>query len=84
MRTDTERLDALERLGNGLGVIHNDAEHWAVSCDGMQNLPSEDFDSPWDTQTSFLVEKGKWKPTIREAIDAFLDEEDAGKAGESR
>jgi hypothetical protein len=73
MRTDTERLDALAEL-SGVGLIHNDMKHWAVSGDGFQNLPGENFDEPFDCQTAFMIEKEKWKPTIREAIDAYLDE----------
>jgi hypothetical protein len=42
---------------------------------GIQNVP-DDEDGPQDISTSFWVEAKDWKPTIREAIDAYLDAAD--------
>lgn len=76
MRTDTERLNALEELverGACPGIINDDNGHWAVAGDGVQNVPWGD--GPVDISTSFFVEAGRWKNTIREAIDDFLDDD---------
>lgn len=76
MRTDSERLDALEALvNNGAcpGLINDDAGRWAVSCDGVQNLPNND--SPIDIHTTFFIDATRWRETIREAIDSYLDED---------
>jgi hypothetical protein len=68
--TDTERLDWLEKQQSS-ALVSDDARHWAVSTSGMQNVPT---DPPQDIQTTFFVEKGEWRPTIREAIDAAIAE----------
>lgn len=70
MGTDTERLDWLERQF-GCGLVHDDNEHWAVAAIGMQSVA--EGDEPEDLETSFFVEKDKFKPTIREAIDAAME-----------
>lgn len=78
MATDTERIDWLEqhaREGGCPALLNDDNGHWAVSGDGTQNLPSGD--QPEDIWTSFVVEAGKWYPSIREAIDAFIAEDEA-------
>ncbi len=77
--TDTERLDWLEQK-QGFGLISDDFGHWAVSGDGMQNIPAEwtnDNPDPGDIDTSFFVVKEKWCKTIREAIDVAIDLEKA-------
>lgn len=71
MKTIEELIDALERTGEGCGLISDDAGHWAVSTSGMQCIP---IDPPEDVSTSFFVEAAEWKPTIREALQAFYDE----------
>lgn len=72
MRSDTDRLDWLEKR-EGFGLISDDAGRWAVSGTGTQNVPDKDVAT--DIATSFFVEKSEWKPTIREAIDAAMDDE---------
>lgn len=74
LRSDAELLDALEQAahrGSCPGVINDDAGRWAVSEDGMQNVP--DNDVPIDISTTFFVEADQWRPSIREAIRAWLD-----------
>ncbi len=68
--TDTERLDWLEKEGNGCAVIHDDNSHWAVAFDGMQNVIRGD--EPGDLDTHFFIDADKFRPTIREAIDAAI------------
>lgn len=71
MLTDTERLNWLEKQ-YGCGLINDDFGHWAVSFDGMQNVPKK---TPADIQTTFFVEKKQWKKTVRAAIDAAIKTE---------
>jgi hypothetical protein len=73
LRTDKELLDGLEALvnrGDCPGIINDDNGHWAVSGSGVQNVPMGD--DPVDIGTEFFVEAKDWKPTIREAIEAYL------------
>jgi hypothetical protein len=76
--SDTARLDAMEELvNNGCcpGIINDDAGRWAVTGDGMQNVPCND--NAIDINTTFFVEADKWRDSIREAIDDYLkDDED--------
>ena len=69
--TDTELLSWLEKQ-SGVALINDDAGRWAVSFDGMQNIP--DNDKATFISTSFFIEANQWKPTIREAIEAANDE----------
>jgi len=69
--TDTERLDWLEK-NQGAALVSDDDTHWCVSFTGIQNLPEE---TPADITTTFVVDKDEWKPSIREAIDAAIKEE---------
>jgi hypothetical protein len=68
MITDTERLDWLEKA-EGFALISDDAGHWAVVSEGVQNLPDK---HPADINTVFLIKKKEWRPTVREAIDAAI------------
>ncbi len=87
MRTDTELLDGLESLVNrgdcpgiipqakGLfkvpGLVNDDNGHWAVSASGIQRVCCGE--DPVDVETTFFIEAKYWRPTIREAIEAYLD-----------
>ena len=73
--TDKERLDWLEQIvseGVCPGLINDDNGHWALVFDGMQNVPTGD--APEDISTSFFIEAHQWRDTVREAIDAALEE----------
>lgn len=73
--TDTERLDWLENItkdGACPGLIFDDNGHWAVAFDGSQNVP--EGEGPQDIATSFWIEAAAWRPTIREAIDAAMQQ----------
>jgi len=70
--TDTELLDFLEakaKEGWCPCLLNDDAGHWAVVGDGVQNVP---LDAPDDIATTFWVEKHQWKNTVREALEAFV------------
>ncbi len=69
--TDTERLNWLEQQ-EGAGLVSDDAGHWAVVFDGMQNVP---INPPQDIDTAFSIEKDQWCKTIREAINKAIAEE---------
>lgn len=74
-RTDSELLDGLEKLvsiGDCPGIINDDKGHWAVSATGMQTIQAGP--GPDDVQTVFYIEAARWKATIREAIEAYLNE----------
>lgn len=72
--TDTELLDFLESEGNGIAVVHDDAEHWCVAADGFQQVV---FNGPGNFPTSFMVPGEKFgRKTIREAIAAYIDDPD--------
>jgi len=78
MRTDSELLDALDKAaaeGACPGLVNDDAGRWAVSETGMQNVPLDD--EPSDIQTAFFVKADEWKNSVREALNAWLDERDA-------
>jgi hypothetical protein len=64
--TDKERLDWLEKQPGG-AVISDDNEHWAFASDGWQNVPAGKKTT--DIQTTFFIEKKRWKKDIRTAID---------------
>lgn len=70
--TDTERLNWLTRNGDGAALINDDAGRWTLCYDGHQNVPSGD--GPIDISTVHWIEKGDWHDTIREAIDARIEE----------
>jgi len=77
METDTDRLNWLAQTGNGVGLVHNDNAHWAVCFTGVQPVPG---DEPEDMVTSYFVEESQWKPTVREAIDYAIQQEQAEEA----
>ena len=68
MTIDTERLNWLEKQ-DGYVLISDDNGKWAISGEGMQDIPD---DPPEDMWMDFFVEKHAWKPTIREAIDEAM------------
>ena len=68
---DTQRIDWLEKEF-GCGLVNDDNGHWAVSYDGIQNVPAGSEAS--DITTSFWIEKHQWRNSVREAIDDAMDE----------
>ena len=74
MRTDTERLDFLDKWEQqGAGLVSDDNGHWALSGSGMQSVP--EGTEPEFISTCFDVEKHEWFSTVREAIDSWMDAE---------
>jgi hypothetical protein len=69
---DTELLNFLEQC-EGCALISDDFGNWAVSGTGMQNVPEKPGE-PSDIESVFFVEADEWKPSIREAIAAVMEE----------
>jgi hypothetical protein len=81
MKTDKELLDWLEQEAEGGALISDDFGRWAVSRMGIQSLPEGIHEHPVDLQTAFWVEAVEWKPSVREAIAAAMEGDEAGADG---
>jgi hypothetical protein len=79
--SDSQLLDWLQNNGfMAPGLINDDGDNgglWAVSMTGIQNMPMGE--GPQDISTSFFVEAHEWKPTVREAIIAAIEEDEEVK-----
>ena len=73
--TDKDRINWLE-LKDGFALVSDDFGRWAVTGDGMQNVP-DNIDEPSDISTSFFIEAHQWRGSIRQAIDAAIETESA-------
>jgi hypothetical protein len=72
-RTDKELLDALETMGSGIGLIHDDNEHWYVSGSGIQSVVEG---GPAPFESTFMIDEVEVElagKTPREAINNFLN-----------
>jgi hypothetical protein len=67
-------MDQLANLGQCPNLLNDDNGHWAIACDGFQNVVMED--EPEDVQTSFIVEAKQWKNTPSEALKYYLFNEE--------
>lgn len=67
-KTLEELIAFLEQHGSGCGLISDDAGHWVVATEGMQNVPEN---PPEDIDSRFFVTAEEWKPSVREALEAF-------------
>ena len=70
--TDTDRLDWLERVGDGIAVVHDDHSQWAVAYEGVQYVRLSEGE---DFSTSYFVDGSAFRDTLREAIDHAIEEE---------
>jgi len=61
-----EVVEKLVDEGYCVGLLHDDNGHWALSLDGLQNLPL--FDYPEDVATAFFVSAEDWADTPELAI----------------
>lgn len=66
-----ELLNFFEKNGQGSALVSDDAGHWAVTSEGFQNVPQK---PPEDIETLFFIKADQWKPSIKEALQAFYDE----------
>lgn len=69
-----QALESLAEIGFSPILFNDDNGHWAISFDGMQNIPYGN--DPEDIATTCFIEKDKWKPSIYEAIIHALESED--------
>lgn len=65
-------IEELTNLGWSPNLLYDDNGHFAIVSDGFQNISIED--GPIDNDMYFNVKKEYWKPTIREALNQYLDE----------
>ncbi len=70
--TDTERLDWLEKQ-DGSALISDDFGNWAVTGDGVQNVPENPGERS-DIETTFFIRRSGWSSSIRKAIDRAIKE----------
>jgi hypothetical protein len=57
----------------GSALVSDDNGHWAVATTGTQNVPPGK--DPCDISTQFWIKKAEWRNSIREAIDAAMEED---------
>ena len=75
---DAARLQFLEdetMLGKAPNLVFDDDGNWCVSYPGMQPTPRGDG-AVYDETASItcIVEPHEWRPSLREAIDAAMEE----------
>jgi len=68
---DLEKLNWLEKQDGG-ALVSDDFGNWAFASCGWQNIPC---DPPGDIETTHIIEKHAWQPSIREAIDYAIKSE---------
>lgn len=64
-------IDELTKLGHAPNLLYDDNGNFAITGDGFQTVP---INGPCDMEMSFFIEKDKWSPTIREALNKYLNE----------
>ena len=76
--TDTELLTRFEDEAFGCALISDDQGWWAVASSGFQNLP----DPPGDVETHFFIEAKYWRKSVREALEAYFNDEVKAPSGD--
>ena len=64
-------IEQLTKLGQAPCLLYDDDGRFALCGDGIQNVST--CDGPFDLEISHFIEKEKFKNTIREALDYYLD-----------
>jgi hypothetical protein len=65
-------IESLTHLGYDPSILYDDNGNFAISSGGMCSISIE----PADCSLSFFVEKRFWKPTIREALKVYFEDEE--------
>jgi hypothetical protein len=65
-------MELLSKKGFSPSLVHDDNGHWAISGDGIQNIPTEN--KTQDVSLTVFVELKKWKKTIKKAMLHYLNE----------
>ena len=74
--TDTDRINFFEKQcnkGSCPALVNDDNGHWAVAESGFQNVVVGKKGQ--DVHTTFFISAKEWKPTVRQAIDAWMKSE---------
>ena len=64
-------IEAFTHIGLAPSILYDDNGHFAICGDGFQTISIDD--EPIDTDLSFYILKEDWKPTIREAINHYIE-----------
>ena len=65
-------IEELTRLGWAPCLLYDDDGNYAISGEGMQTVV---MGEPADCELFHFIKKEMWKPTIREALNYYLDNE---------
>lgn len=64
-------IEELTKLGQAPCLLYDDDGRFAIAGSGFQDIPE---DGGSDINIVHFIEKELWKPTIREALNHYLDE----------
>lgn len=64
-------IESLAHIGNSPNILYDDNGHFAICDEGFQTVAYGD--EPIDIETSFFVPKEYWAPTIRGALNSYLE-----------
>jgi hypothetical protein len=65
-------IESLTHLGYDPSILYDDNGNFAISSGGYSSISFE----PADCSLSFFVEKRFWKPTIREALKIYFEDDE--------
>lgn len=69
--TSSDFMLGITHFGFAPSLVFDDNGHWAISDEGYQNVPMGD--EPEDISLTIFIEAKAWKPTIREAIEYYIE-----------
>lgn len=69
-------FEELTKLGWAPCLLYDDNGNFAVSGEGMQSIPMDTVQETGTDWISHWVKKDGWFPTIREALNSYLDEDE--------
>jgi len=68
-------FEELTKLGWAPCLLYDDDGHFAISGDGMQSIPMDSLQETGSDWISHHIVAGGWFPTIRQALEHYLNEE---------
>jgi len=63
-------IESMTRLGHAPNILYDDNGNFAICDDGYQSISDEIIDQ----EMAFFVKKERWFPTIRLALNYYLNE----------
>lgn len=66
-------IEELTKLGHAPCLLYDDNGNFAISGEGMQTISPDGIDNQ---ELFHFIKKEMWKPTIREALNYYLDDEE--------